>query len=62
VSLFDALGVVVGLYTIYAAVQGKVFAKQGPWGRYIHREDSPGYFWAVIAVYAGLSVALFTVF
>ncbi len=61
-TLWQALGVVVGVYAIYAAIQGKVFAKQGPWGRYIERAESPGYFWAVIAVYAGLSVALFTVF
>ncbi|HSO06385.1 MAG TPA: hypothetical protein VLW45_04050 [Pelomicrobium sp.] len=61
-TLWQALGVVVGLYTLYAAVQGKVFAKHGPWGRTIERAESPGYFWTVIAIYAGLSVALFTVF
>lgn len=61
-TLWQALGGAVGLYTLYAAIRGRVFAKQGPWGRTIERAESPGYFWAVIAVYAGLSVALFTVF
>lgn len=61
-GLFDALGLVLGGYTIYAAVQGRVYAKRGPWGEAIHRDDRPGYFWTVIAIYAGLSVALVTVF
>ena len=60
--MFKVLGALVALYTVYAAIDGKVYAKSGAWGRTISRTDSPEYFWIVIAVYAGLSVALLTVF
>lgn len=60
--MFDALGIVVGLYTAYAAFTGSVYAKSGPWGRKVTRQDSPGYFWTVIAIYAGLSAALVFIF
>ena len=56
--MFKALGVLVGLYALYAATTGRVYAKAGPGGRTVSREESPEYFWVVIAVYAGLSVAL----
>ena len=61
-NVFKFLGILVALYTVYAAIDGKVYAKSGPWGRTISRADSPRYFWVVIAIYAGLSVALLTVF
>lgn len=32
-TLFIALGIMLGFYTVYAAMTGKVFAKSGPWGR-----------------------------
>ena len=60
--MFKALGVLVGAYALYAAVKGEVYAKSGPWGRTVSREDSPEYFWVVIAIYAGLGVALVTIF
>jgi hypothetical protein len=60
--VFDVLGVVVGVYTAYAALRGEVFAKAGPSGRAVSREDSPAYFWIVVAVYAGLAAALIIVF
>jgi hypothetical protein len=60
--IFKAIGIVVALYTLYAAVFGRVYAKSGPGGRTVSREETPGYFWTVIAIYAGLSVALLTVF
>lgn len=60
--MFKALGVVVALYAVYAAVKGEVYAKAGPSGRVVSRADSPEYFWVVIAIYAGLSIALITVF
>ena len=62
VGLFDLLGVLVALYTCHAAVTGEVWAKSGISGRSVSRDASPGYFWVVIAIYAGLSVALLTVF
>jgi hypothetical protein len=61
-TIFKLLGVLVALYTAYAAFTGEVFAKSGPWGRTVSRQESPRYFWIVIVIYAGLSVALVTVF
>jgi hypothetical protein len=60
--MFKMLGALLALYTVYAAFGGKVYAKSGPRGRTVSRAHSPEYFWAVIAVYAGLSAALLTVF
>ena len=60
--MFKLLGVLVALYTAYATLRGEVFAKAGPAGRIVARAGSPKYFWAVIGVYALLSVALLTVF
>jgi hypothetical protein len=60
--MFKALGALVALYTIYAAASGEVYAKSGTGGRTVSRQDSPGYFWAVIGIYAGLSFALIMVF
>ena len=62
--MFKALGVVVALYTLWAAYEGRVYAKQSGLrgGRYIVRADEPRYFWVVIAIYGGLAVALLTVF
>lgn len=60
--MFKLLGAAVALYTIYGAASGRVYAKSGPWGRVIDRQESPRYFWVVIAIYAGLSAALFTIF
>lgn len=62
--MFKLLGILVGCYTLWAAFDGKVYAKsgglRGP--RMIVRESEPRYFWVVIAIYGGLSVALLTVF
>ena len=60
--MFKVLGVLVALYTIYAVIRGDVYAKSGPGGRVVSRQESPEYFWVVIAIYAGLSVALFFFF
>jgi len=60
--VFQALGVLVALYTAYAALSGEVYTKSGPGGRVVSRAESPEYFWVVIAVYAALGVALLTVF
>ena len=56
--MFTVLGVLVALYTIYSIVAGTVYAKSGPGGSTVHRQESPEYFWIVIAIYACLSVAL----
>lgn len=60
--MFAALGIAVGVYTLYAAYRGEVFVKAGAWGRTVTRADEPRYFWTCIAIYGGLSVALSTVF
>lgn len=60
--MFKLLGALLALYAACAAVSGQVFAKSGPSGRTVSRQDSPEYFWIVIAIYAGLSVALLTIF
>lgn len=61
-SFFKGLGILVVLYTLYSASRGEVYAKSGVWGRTIRRGDSPRYFWAVIVIYAGLSLALIFLF
>lgn len=60
--MFKVLGIAIALYTAYAAATGAVFAKSGPRGRIVTRVATPRYFWTVIAIYAGLGVALLTVF
>lgn len=59
---FTILGVLVGGYALYAALKGEVYAKSGVWGKVVSREESPQYFWTIIAIYACLAVALVTVF
>jgi hypothetical protein len=61
-SPFPALGLVVAIYVAYAASTGEVYVKSGLWGRRLQKDDSPLYFWAVIVIYATLSLALITVF
>jgi len=60
--VFEALGSAVGIYALYAAIVGRVYVKAGPGGRWVLRTESPEYFWICIAVYAGLAIALITVF
>jgi hypothetical protein len=60
--MFKALGIIVGFYTVYAAIAGKVYIKSGPGGRWVFRNESPEYFWIVIVIYLALSIALVTVF
>ena len=62
--MFKVLGLVVAAYTFWAAFDGKVYAKCGGLRqvRIVAKEDEPRYFWVVIAIYGGLSVALMTIF
>lgn len=60
--LFKLLGVLLAIYTGHAAYTGTVSAKQGFRRREICRVEEPRTFWTVIVIYAGLSVALLTVF
>ncbi|MBX3707741.1 MAG: hypothetical protein KF911_14010 [Pseudomonadales bacterium] len=61
-TFFQLLGIVVGLYALYAAATGRVYVKSGPGGRTVVRSESPGYFWVCVAIYLGLAIALVTVF
>jgi hypothetical protein len=59
-KMFKTLGILVAFYTIYATYTGKVYIKSGAAGRLVSRDDSPEYFWVVIIIYTGLSIALIT--
>jgi hypothetical protein len=62
--LFDLLGIVVGVYALYAVCVGRVFIKSGPGGRWVtasaasHRST----FWVSVVIYLGLAIALVAVF
>ncbi len=60
--MFKALGVVLAAYVCYCVFSGRVLAKAGIGSREVLRDESPLYFWAVVAIYSGLSAALLTVF
>ena len=60
--MFKAIGILVAIYTLYAAMLGEVFVKSGIRGKTISKGDSPPRFWTVIGIYALLSGALLTVF
>lgn len=60
--MFGLLGAALAVYVVYAVLRGEVFAKAGIAGRRVSRAESPEYYWVVIALYGGLSLALLTVF
>jgi hypothetical protein len=60
--MFFALSIPLALYVVYAAVAGEVWVRQGAGARRVTREQSPAYFWVCITIYAGLAVAMATVF
>lgn len=60
--MFKLLGLLVGLYTLYAIVTGEVYARSGVWGKRVLRAQSPEYFWVMIVIYGILAIALVTVF
>jgi hypothetical protein len=60
--MFPGLGIAVLLYVLYALGKGEVYAKDRWSGRKVMRTESPGYFWVVISIYAGLGIALLTIF
>ena len=60
--MFKVIGAALAVYVCYAVVNGSVYAKSGVSGRNVLREESPGYFWSVIATYAALSLALVLLF
>lgn len=60
--MFKVLGIVVIIYTLYAAYTGNVYAKSGIASRTVKKEESPEYFWIVVVIYFGLGIALLTLF
>jgi hypothetical protein len=60
--MFKLIGLGLAAYTFYAAQQGHVVCKAGPGARTVHRDESPEYFWVVIAIYTALSLALIAIF
>src|SRR5690606_15004745 len=61
-GVFDLLGVLLAIYTAYAAVSGQVYARHRAWGRTVVQSEEPGYFWSIIVIYGLLSVALIVYF
>lgn len=59
--MFKLLGTLLACYTLYAAITGEVWAKDGIRGVRVCRLQRRGYFWVVVAIYGGLSLALLTV-
>jgi hypothetical protein len=60
--MFTPLGLLVGLYTTYAACTGSVYARRGAWGSMIARDEEPIRFWVTIACYALLALAMIVIF
>ena len=60
--MFKLLGILVFAYVLYCVSTGAVYARSGWRGRSIERAGEPNYFWVVIAIYCGLSLALVFVF
>lgn len=60
--MFRVLGVLLACYVAQALVSGNVYSKSGPWGRTFRRdENAPGY-WAAVAAYTLLALALIFIF
>ena len=60
--MWQGIGVLVGLYTLFSVLRGEVHARSGMHMETIYRQQKPGAFWMMIVIYGGLTVALFTVF
>jgi len=61
-NLFPLLGALLGAYVVYGAARGELYAKAGPWGALVRRDEEPFRFWSTLVVYGGLTFALFFVF
>lgn len=61
-TLFKGIGVLVFIYTLYAVYTGEVFARDKWTGRMFRKADEPKYYWAVIVIYFGLSIACYFFF
>ncbi len=59
---FKLLGFMVFAYTVYAIIQGRIYARSGLGGKLIDKNETPDSFWLTVVVYFILSIALCTVF
>lgn len=60
-SISTLLGLMVATYTAWAAWRGQVYERRGLWGRTVSRDQQPGYFWALIALYGLLALVFLAV-
>ena len=60
--VFVLLGLALLAYTGIATVRGEVVAKSGPGMRRLRRDEHAVAFWSVVAIYAGLALALLFLF
>ena len=61
-SLFKGIGILVFFYTISCVFTGEVYAKDKASGRTVTKADEPGYYWTIIVIYFGISIACFFFF
>lgn len=54
----QVLGVAVAAYATWAIGRGEVYARDGWWGRNVHRDERPTSFWSAVVSYLALSVVL----
>ena len=60
--MFVLLSIPLAIYVLYAAATGEVWVTKGPFARRVTRAQEPAYFWTCVAIYAGLALALATLF
>jgi len=60
--MFAILAIPLVIYVFYAVATGEVWVKSGPGARLVTRTDAPVYFWICTMIYAGLALAMATIF
>lgn len=60
--MFALLSLPLFAYTAWAMMTGEVWVAEGAGARLVRRDVSPGYFWACTTIYAGLALAMATIF
>ena len=61
-ALFDILGILLACYVSYSLFTRSVYAKPGPWGRTLRRDEDAFAYWSAIVSYVLLSIALVFIF
>jgi hypothetical protein len=60
--IFGLLAALLAIYVAYAAIIGEVWVHQGPFARRVVRAENPVRFWVSMTIYAGLALAMATIF